>query len=99
MGNQKVTALSILDTAVETIALRGNQHGDMLATHGRIALLWQAYIDGLDGNKPLSPADVANMMALLKVARTMGGAFNVDDYVDAAGYAAIAGFCAGRDAT
>ena len=30
------------------------------------------------------------MMALLKVARTQTGAFNLDDFVDAAGYCALA---------
>ena len=34
---------------------------------------------------------VANMMVLLKVARTQAGKFNLDDHVDACGYAAIAG--------
>ena len=35
--------------------------------------------------------DVATMMVLLKIARTQAGSHNVDDYVDACGYAAIAG--------
>ena len=30
-------------------------------------------------------------MNLLKIARTQAGKFNLDDYIDAAGYAAIAG--------
>ena len=35
--------------------------------------------------------DVATMMALLKVSRSQRGKKNVDDYVDAAAYMAIAG--------
>jgi hypothetical protein len=31
------------------------------------------------------------MMALLKIARTQAGHHNIDDYVDACGYSAIAG--------
>ena len=30
-------------------------------------------------------------MVLLKIARTQAGSHNIDDYVDACGYAAIAG--------
>ena len=37
------------------------------------------------------PEDVANLMTLLKIARTQGGKFNIDNFVDACGYAAIAG--------
>ena len=43
---------------------------------------------------PLTGADAANMMELLKIARRKAGAHNPDDYVDAAGYAAIAHECA-----
>jgi hypothetical protein len=35
--------------------------------------------------------DVATMMALLKISRSQRGKKNVDDYVDAAAYMAIAG--------
>lgn len=34
---------------------------------------------------------VALMMVLLKVARTKTGGLNIDDYVDMAGYAGVAG--------
>ena len=44
----------------------------------------------------LLPEDVANMMALLKIARTQAGQHNPDDYVDACGYSAIAGEIAGK---
>ena len=35
--------------------------------------------------------DVAKLMSLLKIARTQAGKHNLDDYVDASGYSAIAG--------
>jgi hypothetical protein len=61
------------------------QYGDPRMVHARIAALWSAYL-----NYPIAAHDVALMMLLLKVARTTGGAFNPDNYVDAAGYAGIA---------
>ena len=39
----------------------------------------------------ISPEDVAQLMSLLKIARTQAGEHNIDDYVDAVGYQAIAG--------
>lgn len=56
--------------------------------------LWTTY---LNGNKPecihtyISPKDVAMMLCLLKVARTVGGKDKLDNYVDLANYAVIAG--------
>ena len=37
------------------------------------------------------PADVAMMLALMKVGRTKAGKFSVDNYIDAAGYIALSG--------
>ena len=72
---------------------RARQHGEALAAHTNIAVLWSAYL-----GMPITARDAALMMVLLKVARTKTGAFNLDDYVDAAGYAAIAAEIAGHDA-
>jgi Domain of unknown function (DUF6378) len=72
---------------------RARQHGDALAARANAAALWSA---GL--GVPNTTRDAALMMVLLKVARTKTGVFNLDDYVDAAGYAAIAAEVAGRDA-
>lgn len=47
----------------------------------RIAGLWSIYLD-----KDISPADVAMLMTLLKVARISSGRGTHDCYVDAAGY-------------
>lgn len=49
----------------------------------RIATLWSAYLDS-----PLTASDIARMMILLKVARSMGSPYNRDTAVDIAGYAA-----------
>lgn len=39
-----------------------------------------------------------HFMELLKLARATGGSFHVDDYIDGAAYAALAGEAAGRNA-
>ena len=71
---------------------RGAKHGDMVATHENIARLWSSYLQNkFKLNLHLLPEDVANLMTLLKIARTQGGKFNIDNFVDACGYAAIAG--------
>lgn len=64
---------------------RARQHGDVQSVHSRIAAHWSIHLGHL-----ITPHDVALMMLLLKAARTAGGTFNPDNYVDAAGYAAIA---------
>lgn len=51
----------------------------------RIAGLWSAY---LQSEEPLTAADVALMLALLKVARLANSPDHRDSWVDLAGYAA-----------
>jgi hypothetical protein len=65
---------------------RAKKHGDMFHSHDRIAKFWSAYLE-----KNIDAHDVACLMALLKIARTQCGETNSDDYIDMAGYAAIAG--------
>ena len=72
---------------------RDQQHGEMLKNHENIAQLWNGY---LYNKKILTGEDVANMMELLKIARRKMGAFNEDDYVDGAGYSAVAYQCKGE---
>jgi hypothetical protein len=78
----------ILDTARDLICLdRNEQYGEPEeCPSGAIANLWSAYLQS-----PIKPADVAMMLALMKVARMKTGEYNADNYVDAAGYIAIAG--------
>lgn len=71
---------------------RHKKHGDKIDNHANIARLWEAYLR----NKfklmvNILPEDVANLMALLKIARTQAGEHNIDDYVDACGYVSISG--------
>ena len=76
---------------------RHDKHGDKVINHENIARLWTGYLQ----NKfkialVILPEDVACLMTLLKLARTQAGKFNLDDYIDACGYAAIAGEIANK---
>lgn len=78
---------------------RHKTHGDKFVNHENIARMWNAYLEckfGIVLSPTLSPLDVAQMMGLLKTARTCLGAHNLDDYVDQAGYAGVAGEIAER---
>jgi len=65
---------------------RAEAYGHPYDNHQRIANLWNAFLDGRRTKGPLSPADVALMMVLLKVARHQH-APKRDNLVDVCGYA------------
>ena len=81
---------------------RNETHGEAGQNHRNIAALWSAYWQGRKRSgwncDNFSAQDVAHMMCLLKIARTMTGRHNADDHLDAIGYAAIAGQLAQADA-
>jgi len=94
-----------LKTALElTGGDRAKQHGDKRQNHQNIADLWNAYLGGSRKvsddiavgvlARPLTAHDVAIMMILVKVARTKSGTFNLDNFIDIAGYAGVAAECA-----
>lgn len=71
---------------------RDRQHGAKHDNFCRIAGVWNAWLSiRKESSAPLDAHDVGCMMALMKLARTQSGALNIDDYVDACGYAACAG--------
>lgn len=71
---------------------RDRQHGAKEDNFHRIATGWNAWLRiRRDPAAPLTAHDVGAMMVLMKLARTQSGALNMDDYVDACGYAACAG--------
>ena len=70
---------------------RNATHGDKERSFRVIADLWNAYLDGRKNPGPISPRDVAAFMVLLKLARSVQGTAARDHFVDAAGYAGIAG--------
>lgn len=83
----KTTATDILNTAAELVGGdRADKHGDMKKVHTDAARMIGGYLE-----MPITAEQVAIMIMLLKVARTKNGSHNEDDYIDMAGYAAIAG--------
>jgi hypothetical protein len=86
-----VKATDIATKAAELIGGdREQTHGTKQENFANIARLWNAWFQ-MRGPVDLTGADVAKLMALLKLARMESGNFNPDDAVDACGYAAIAG--------
>lgn len=89
---------AILETALTiTGGDRATTHGDTVDNHSKIASFWNALLQVKGIRISLTALDVANMMEVLKIARRYTGAFNIDDYVDGAGYAAVAGEIASRE--
>lgn len=77
---------------------RDRQHGQKRDNFERIATLWNGYLQiRRDPAAPLDPVDVGHLMVLMKLARTQSGSMNVDDYIDAAGYAACSGEIASEE--
>ena len=73
-------------------ASRHDKHGDKVINHENIARLWTGYlVNKFRLSLVILPEDVANLMSLLKIARTQAGSFNLDDHIDSCGYSAIAG--------
>lgn len=74
---------------------RDDQYGAPEDSFECIAGLWQMYLWG-KGKSPqgITPADVAAMLALLKIARIARSPTKADNWVDLAGYAACGAECA-----
>ena len=85
-------AKDILNKTLDLVTgSRSKQNGDIEKNHSNIARLWTAYLTNKGIVSELTPLDVAIMMSLLKIARSQGGKYNVDDYIDLVGYGSIAG--------
>lgn len=87
------TATEIAARAAELVGGdREKQHGSKRENFTKIAEMWNAYMAiRRDLDAPFDALDVGHMMAAMKLARTQLGAFNLDNYVDGAGYFACAG--------
>ena len=75
---------------------RNGAYGDIYENHANIAAFWSDYL-GMDDGAEITARDVALMMALMKIARSITGQFNPDHYVDLAGYAGCAGEIASKE--
>jgi hypothetical protein len=77
----------ILRTANEYITKdRQSTHGQAEDNFANISRLWSAYLD-----YPITKQDVAILMTLLKIARYKHNPSYIDNAIDMAGYAALAG--------
>lgn len=82
----------ILDAAKQCVCRdRQDQYGAPENSFAVIALLWREYLAPKNMSVQLDAHDAAMMLALLKVARIMVGQPKADNYIDAAGYLALAG--------
>jgi len=84
----------ILEEASKIISRDRNlSHGDAFNNHAEIAEYWNIFLDKkLQAMASITADDVALMMVLLKISRNnQGKKINMDNFVDMAGYAAIAG--------
>ena len=72
---------------------RAATHGNKYLNHWNIAQVWNGILKaaGKAPGIPLDAHDVANLMEGMKIARRYLGNTNPDDYIDGAGYAAVAG--------
>ena len=89
-----MTKEEILKKAKDLISGDRNEtHGDAFQNHAEIAEFWNIFLDKkLQPMASITAQDVAIMMVLLKISRsTQGKKFNLDNFVDMAGYSAIAG--------
>ena len=86
-------AKQVLETALDLIGGdRATDYGSMWENHENIARLWNGYLYNKEGD--LTAEDVANLMELMKIARRKLGTLKKDNYIDGAGYAAVAFECA-----
>jgi hypothetical protein len=87
LREKPMTRRDILKKATHTVChARQDQYGDPEDNFAAIARLWGEYLE-----YGITPKDVATMMILFKVARATTGKAHLDNWVDIAGYAALAG--------
>ena len=89
----------ILQTAESHITVdRAATHGDAEDSFQTIADAWSWWLSNRSiPESPLEASDVAIMMSLFKIARIAGNAQHEDNYIDLAGYAALAGEISTQD--
>lgn len=92
-------AIAIIDSAAKLVAGdRQEAYGDPMDGMVRLAIALNAWLH-MTGNatpRPLSPKDAAMFQVMLKIARSETGPLRMDNFVDLAGWAAVAGEVAAR---
>ncbi len=92
MKNDYKKAQEVLSRAARAVEKNTNVHGDTQRSFEFIAQMWATYIGHTMAKHKrvvLTPFDVANMMIMVKQARSIYGQ-SIDNQVDIAGYAALA---------
>lgn len=94
MDENRDNAVKVLNQALGAIETGRAKHGSAQESFTMIGELWSVYLEHITslrgGTKyTIMPDDVARMMSLLKIARATYS-YDIDDYVDEAGYAALA---------
>ena len=90
--HQSTVAGQTLQEAMEQVGKKHKVHGDTVASFTMIAELWTVYVNHVsvvNTTVNLDPSDVAQMMAMLKIARSVYGT-GKDNFVDGAGYIGLA---------
>ncbi len=87
------TATDILQEATECLTSRAVERDKGTSERSMKAAVES--FNALTGHR-LTEVDGWNFMLVLKLARSYGGCFKLDDYVDAAAYAALAGEAGGK---
>ena len=90
MGDMKTAADMLAESMSIVAGSREQTHGDKFQNFTKISYVWNGILmaAGKPTASPLDAHDVANLMEGMKMARRYLGAFNPDDYIDGAGYAA-----------
>ena len=87
----------LLEKCIELVSNdRAKQHGDWFENHQNIADLWTVYLrmhKKISKDTKIEPDNVAELIELQKIARGALGDFVLDNHIDGASYAAIAGAC------
>ena len=102
--DHRKVATYILGTANKVVTTeRGGQHGGAEDSFQMIGHFWSVYLTNTNSQRGvpginITPKDVAQMMVLLKIARNVHGQLKDDDFVDQAGYTALAAALAGIQA-
>lgn len=92
-NGEGMTRDEVLSTAKNLISGdRASTYGDVIELHTIVARLWTETLRaaGMAPEKPLDAHVVLWMMTDLKKARALKGSPHDDNYVDAAGYTALA---------
>lgn len=85
---------AILEQAAKIVSgQREQDYGRPENNFGLIARLWNTYLGPIwqTDDPMIYEEDVAIMMCLMKIARLSSGRYHPDNFVDLAGYAALAG--------